>query len=192
MIVKVINITTYVGMSGGAEHYYASINEVETTQNVHALIDDMPKYKKNIDYNKLEREITTEKEAKYLRDKDQYNGWRVGKMTERFNSVEEIRKTANKLFPDNNIIFVYDHETSRNVKDIIDKTEYTYIKTGKKLKIGKFTGFSPEFVNLTTGSIHEIIETPDKWKHKTSLRNGYWVMGVTEPVLVLNYECEIL
>lgn len=190
MIVKVINITSYVGISGGAEHYYAEAFEVETDKNVNELIELMPSYL-NTEENKLQRVISTEREAKHLRLKDNYKGWRVGKKTERFNSRKEIRAVAAKMFPTHNIIFVYDHENSTDPEDIIDRTVYEFKKTGRQIQINGFEGFSREFDNLTEESIHDIIETPEKYKHK-SLHDGYWVMGVSEPVLVLINECDVL
>lgn len=193
MIVKVINITSFVGISGGAEHYYASIREVETNKTINSLIDAgyLPSFN-DTNEDRLERAIPTEEEAAYLNKKDSWKGWKVGKLTERFNSEEEIRESASKMFPELSIIFTHFHEVSRHVIDVIDRTEYTYKKTGKKLVINGFTGFSREFVNLTEGSEHEILETPEEYLHKTNLMDGYWVMGVTEPVLVLINECDVL
>lgn len=191
MIVKVVNITSWVGTSPGAEHYYASINEVETNRNVHWLLENMPAFSSTPE-EKLERELTCEKEVKHLNKKDSWKGWRVGKITERFNTIEEIRELVSKKYPDNSIIFTYDHYTSTMVDDIIDRTKYDYVKTGRSLKVNGFEGFSDEFAYLTEGSIHEIIETPEKYKHKTNMVDGYWVMGVTEPVKVLPNECDIL
>jgi len=69
----------------------------------------------------------------------------------------------------------------------MENTNYT----GQTIKISNFTGCSPEFKNLIEGSEHKVIETPEKYKDQ-QLQDGYWVNGVTEPVLVLKRECELI
>lgn len=51
----------------------------------------------------------------------------------------------------------------------------------KKIKIINFNGYSPEFENITPGSVHEIIPPPEGYDNK----DGEWVMGKTEPILIL-------
>lgn len=51
----------------------------------------------------------------------------------------------------------------------------------KKIKITHCRGFGPEFEVLTPGSEHDIVMAPDGAHYN----NGVWVMGKTEPVLVL-------
>lgn len=51
----------------------------------------------------------------------------------------------------------------------------------KKIKIISFNGYSEEFENITPGSVHEIIPPPEGYDNK----DGEWVMGKTEPVLIL-------
>ena len=58
----VVNITTYVGSGGNAEHYYARVKEVETDKSIYH-VDEFPttSYGDN-----LERTITDVNEARYL------------------------------------------------------------------------------------------------------------------------------
>lgn len=51
----------------------------------------------------------------------------------------------------------------------------------KKIKIISTNAFGPEFENITSGSVHEIVPPPEGYDNK----NGEWVMGKTEPVLIL-------
>ena len=55
---------------------------------------------------------------------------------------------------------------------------------GQMIEITFCTGQNKEFANLTTGSKHQIIAPP---KGQNNNR-GVWVMGVTEPVKVLDGE----
>lgn len=57
-----------------------------------------------------------------------------------------------------------------------------------KIKITNCKAFGEMFKNLTPGSIHEVIEAPKEYKN--SKIKGVWVMGVGEPVKVLDNEFE--
>jgi len=57
-----------------------------------------------------------------------------------------------------------------------------------KIKINHCGACGPQFENLTDGSIHEVIPTPEG----ESDRRGWWVMGVGEPVLVLTREATVV
>lgn len=50
-----------------------------------------------------------------------------------------------------------------------------------KIKITHCLAYGKVFVNLTPGSIHEVVSPPKGRNNK----NGVWVMGVGEPVKVL-------
>lgn len=56
----------------------------------------------------------------------------------------------------------------------------------KKIKITKCHAFGSEFLNLTPGSVHDIIEPP----LGENEARGVWVQGVGRPVLVLFSEFE--
>lgn len=60
------------------------------------------------------------------------------------------------------------------------------MKKTKYIKVLHCNAFSPEFVNITPGSVHEIVSPPEGYDKK----RGEWVMGVTEPVLLLFREFE--
>ena len=55
----------------------------------------------------------------------------------------------------------------------------------RKIKITHCEAFGIQFENLVDGSIHEVIKTPSGYKNDSK---GVWVMGVGEPVKVLNRE----
>ena len=50
-----------------------------------------------------------------------------------------------------------------------------------QIKIIHCNAFGKQFKNLTDGSIHDIIDPPEGYTQE----RGEWVMGVSEPVLVL-------
>ncbi len=55
----------------------------------------------------------------------------------------------------------------------------------KKVKVTRCTANGKAFSNLTPHSIHEVVEPPKGYKNDLS---GVWVMGVGEPVKLLNNE----
>jgi hypothetical protein len=55
----------------------------------------------------------------------------------------------------------------------------------KKIVIVRCGAFAPQFANLTPDSVHEVIPAPAPNKDDAK---GVWVMGVGEPVKVLNGE----
>lgn len=59
----------------------------------------------------------------------------------------------------------------------------------KKIRILECTAFGVQFANLTPGSIHDVVEAPEGGR---SGETGYWVQGVSEPVLVFFKECEVV
>ena len=62
--------------------------------------------------------------------------------------------------------------------------------TVKKIQITNCTATGKVFANLTPGSIHDVVETPEEYKN--SKMAGVWVMGVGEPVKVLPQEFNII
>lgn len=185
--ILVINITSFKDIGAlNAEHYYARCHEYNTTDSVYKVAD------KPYSYNEVSRFDLTrqigQKEASYLNKKDGKGSlWKSGDETSRFNEIKDIKAEANKQYPEHSIVFLRNDEFIDNKSNIIDRNPETIKKTGRAIKIQNFEGFSPEFIHLTEGSIHDVIETPERYKHK-KLQDGVWVMGVTEPVLVLNRE----
>ena len=59
----------------------------------------------------------------------------------------------------------------------------------KKIKITNCSAFGRQFVNLVSGSEHEVITPPKGYQND---HTGVWVMGVGEPVKVLKKEFEII
>lgn len=58
----------------------------------------------------------------------------------------------------------------------------------KKIKIKECTAMGKQFRNLKPGSVHKIIESPQKEKFPNGKKGGVWVMGIGEPVRVLRGE----
>ena len=186
----IINITSFMDIgSGGAEHYYAKSTEIEHVGNVYKMMRDDIYERYGKDSDRLTRSIDTQKEIDYLNKKDSWSGWKLGDETERFNSIEQIKKMAGEKW-DCDIVFLRNNDLQSDFH-ILCREHGELIPTNKKLKIGHFTGYSSEFKDLIRDSIHEIIETPDRYEGQKS-QDGYWVMGITEPELVLKHECEIL
>ena len=69
---------------------------------------------------------------------------------------------------------------------IINRKPKELKPTEQKIKITVCQAFGPQFENLIPDSIHDVIETPAR--HKNSEMKGVWVMGIGEPVKVLNDE----
>ena len=59
---------------------------------------------------------------------------------------------------------------------------------GRKVRVTNFTGFGSAFGNIVNGSIHEIVETPSN----PGTKPGVWVMGIGEPVKLLDFEYEFV
>lgn len=60
------------------------------------------------------------------------------------------------------------------------------MRKSKSIKILHCSAFSSEFVNIIPGSVHKIVSPPEGYNNK----RGEWVMGITEPVLLLFGEFE--
>jgi hypothetical protein len=193
-IVK-INITTFIGAIG-AEHYYGSIETLESDVDLFVIAEKHNTYdfKSVKTDDRLLRKIDA-KEAAYLNKKDgcTFSRWEDGDKTEKFNSIEEMKEMVFELYPNCDVIFTQDGDIRSIDMDVhqIIKPD-TPNKTGKKLRIEGFKGFDPTvFANLTEGSEHDIIETPERFENQ-ELDEGYWVMGIGEPVLVLKSECILI
>jgi hypothetical protein len=60
----------------------------------------------------------------------------------------------------------------------------------KKVRIKNFKGCSSAFANIVNGSEHEVVECPQKYKER--YWDSIWVMGLVEPVRLLDGEYEII
>lgn len=122
----IANITSYEGQCSDAEHYYCS----------HCNVDDLGDKKpsqtyngSSFDDNELKRILTDQKEVDYLVEKDRFSGIRIGKKTNRFNSIEQIHNELLKEYPDQDIITYYKDELFRDM---------LYIRNGVNLGIKEF------------------------------------------------------
>lgn len=57
-----------------------------------------------------------------------------------------------------------------------------------KIKIIHCSAYGQQFKNLKDGSIHDVIKPPKGKEHL----DGWWVMGVGEPIRVLKYEAIVI
>ena len=186
-----VNITSWTRIgSAGAEHFYAKLTKFESDENIFSLARAGWHVCEIIDHEEtqLQKPLTSE-DAKYLNKKGGYGSlYKKGDMDDRFNSIDEIKSKVKELYPDADITFFNDRDLLSEEHDIYEAHPQTaHKKIGKKIRIHNFQGYSKEFQNLTEDSIHDVIETPEKYKDK-QLQEGVWVWGVTEPVLVLRNE----
>jgi len=178
-----VNITSWVG-SIGAEHFYANATEIESDENIFVLAQKEWDYS---DTKETLQKTLSQTDADYLNKKDRSKyPLKKGEKTIHFNSVEEIIEATKLQYPNCDIAFFKDY-LEYEIFEVNPQTIVDIKKTGRKIKIHNFNGFSSEFKNLIEGSIHDVIESPEKHKSK-NLQNGVWVWGITEPVLVLSYE----
>lgn len=59
------------------------------------------------------------------------------------------------------------------------------VEAPKRIKVTKCSAYGAIFANLLPNTEHDIVEPPDGYQND---RNGVWVMGVGEPVKLLNGE----
>jgi len=182
-----VDITTYIGISGDAEHYYANVMEVESDKNIYDLIRHPPRKAKSYDFVRI---LESEVECKQLTQKDGGGSayrYRIGNETQRFNSINQIKEHVEKEFPKNDIGYTFEGILKSEDRDVIERNPAPVKPIGVQIKIQNFHGYSPEFKNLIEGSIHEVVETPERYVGNETVA-GVWVMGVTEPVKVLRNE----
>lgn len=80
------------------------------------------------------------------------------------------------------ILAKYKQDSVRNCKG-------AKLMVAKKVKITNCHAGSPQFKNLVPDSIHEIVAPPKEYEDKKS---WVWVMGVGEPVRILDEEYELV
>jgi hypothetical protein len=190
-----VNITSWTRVgSAGAEHYYAKISEINDDRNIFVLAREgwiIPDVNGVTDAMELKKALT-QQEADYLNRKDRtINLYHEGDESDRFDSIDQIKEAVKVKYPNTDIAFFNDREIINEERDIFEANPKAIKITGRKIRIQNFEGFSKEFINLTEGSIHDVIEMPDKYEGK-ELQEGVWVWGVTEPVLVLRREFEYI
>lgn len=86
------------------EHFYCSYIKEDFNPNKKYLF-----HPGSYSSEQLKRIITDEKEAKYLNKKDgyNYNVWKIGDETIRFNSIEDINNTLKQVFKDEDCVISY-------------------------------------------------------------------------------------
>jgi len=180
----VVDITSYVGTGTMAEHYYAKVWELDTDKSIYVVASEfLPGHG-----DPLMRTFTDVYEVRRLNQKDKTDSWKIGGETERFGSIQQIKDTVNLKYPEDDLAFLYFGDLRSEDNDIVERNPVIPEKTGEKIKIENFKGFSGEFVHLTEGSIHEVLGVPARYQGREEILSGVWVMGVTEPVRVLPHE----
>jgi len=109
----VANITTYRGLDSSAVHYYCE----------YADMPEPYEPKKDVSISNridLMREIKTQKDADNLNRIDGYAHFRIGKMTNRFDTIEDIHQELLNQFSGKNIISYYEREIFKNMLYIVD------------------------------------------------------------------------
>ena len=96
----VINVTSWVGISIGAEHYYASYCPYLDTEGWDIQLSEVDEWSASTweVHCKLERPLT-ESDAKSLNKKENWRGmfrYKVGDMSDRFDTIKQIVQAATK------------------------------------------------------------------------------------------------
>ena len=141
-----VNITSWTRVgSAGAEHFYAKILQFESEENIFTLAREgwyCAEITDHTDTN-LQKPLTSE-EAKYLNKKDGFGSiYKKGDMTDRFDSIDEIKALVKKQYPGIDVAFFNDHELLSEDMDVYEANPQTdHKKTGRKIRIHNFTGYS--------------------------------------------------
>lgn len=190
-----VNITSWIGISPGAIHYYAKRVEFESDKNIYVLANNGFWSFGEKRPEEFYRILTNPMEVQSLNKADgKGSNHKVGEQTLRFNTVDEIKQEIEATYPEHDIAYFYNNELESEDMDVIERNSSMTKKTGRKIKIGNFEGFGSEFVKLTQDSIHDVIECPERYLDRgPSFHYGnVWVKGVTEPVRVLRREFEFV
>lgn len=121
----IANITTWRGQDSEAEHFYCSIGEVENVQKLFPI----PYFKKEL---YLHRTLTSLTEVNKLNRKaGPYSRISLGDLTNRFNSIEEIRDELIKTYPNNDIVTYYESSPFKEMLYIKDSIDLGYEGLGE-------------------------------------------------------------
>lgn len=60
----------------------------------------------------------------------------------------------------------------------------------RRLKVLHCVAYNPQFANCAKGTIHEVIPAPPGERENN--QDGAWIMGVSEPVFLMDYEFKYL
>lgn len=185
----IVKLSSWSGYSPDAEHYYAKLHLYETDKSIYKLLKGaIPDEEEEIE---LERTID-QKEADYLNRKSGATYLREGKKVKKFNSLDEIKHAVQDYIKEKgieaNAVLIWDwsDEEPKNDDMYIINIKDEIKPLGYQVKVTRCTAFGKQFENLTPDSIHDVIETPERYKQ--SKLKGVWVMGVGEPVKLLDNE----
>lgn len=146
----IANITSFEGQCSEAEHYYCTYRKIKNSDNLPSKTYSGPYF----DRNQLTRIITDQNEADYLKQKDGYGNFRIGKEINRFNSIEQIHSKLIELFPDRDIVTYYKDQLFNNM---------LYIKNGVNLGI---KAFGEVFSTTPTSVYKDLLPSPELIKIK--------------------------
>jgi len=184
----IVNITSWVGISPDAVHYYAKLQIVESKKNIYKVAK-APYSQKEIGEEVELSRVIDQKEADYLNKKDNADSWCCGDTVLRFNNIDEIKIAVAEYLKENNLVCnvaLLRNRELRSDDDFVINIKEEIKKTNVKIKITKCLAFGKQFENLTPDSVHDVIEAPERYKSSKVV--GVWVMGVGEPVKVLPNE----
>lgn len=139
--------------SYNAEHFFANFVTHDISENVYiAAKKDYIYWSSKGNPEELRYKLNGLSAIK-LNKKRNVSIYKKGSTSNSFFSKEHIINEAKKRFNHDIIVYVQGkliNENSFVFQQTIDKNK----KTGKRIKIHNFTGFSKEFINLTEGSEH--------------------------------------
>lgn len=84
-----------------------------------------------------------------------------------------------------NTLFFPENTPDSLLKNCSGSSEFKDNYVGKSVVISTFTGEGSAFANITPDSVHQIVIPPQGYFNGD---NGVWVMGIGEPVKILNRE----
>ncbi len=129
----IANITTWRGQDIFAIHYYCEYRKVDD------LVDKLPsKNYQGGSFNKekLERVITDQAEVDLAIERDEYCGFKIGRTTTKFNSIEEIHSELRNQFQFQDMVTYYEGQLFK---------EMLYIYDGVDLGV---QGFGDQFTSV--------------------------------------------
>ena len=170
MEVIIANITSYIGISSDAEHYYCKYEKVNTVE----LLDRLYNYHRLSVYGSNElKYYPTQEEALMLVRKDNYGRstdtdeykatWYMEDGTIRFPSAHAITNELHKKFPDANIIIAVD-DSINSYKSLMLHEEYYIL----------FDELSPEKQN----KIIKFFSGNDFDRYNTAARRHYFLCKI--------------
>lgn len=169
----IANITTFEGQCADAEHYYChyEVNPWKTPSIYYSGA--------SWGSEELNRVIDDQKEVDYFQKKDKFSGIRLGRKTNRFNTIEQIHEVLIKTFPDQDIVTYYESRIFKGMLYIVNGINLTYKEFGEvwvAVPTSVFKDLLPDFseIKIKCGDCgHEY--TMDEVSEVLEYNNREWV-----------------